>query len=237
MEKTAAKKSIAEIDEILAMSYLSRRKHKELNASQRFFDPSSFASTRYLSSLPEALILGSSGPTHYQMSVYEDFMRINHDTAGRNVQTTVPRQEIVSGVQTNNVENLNSTSNINQSIDKFNAILLDLEKIIRENPNEYLDSFTTSHSLKIAMQNIFRLATQSQFKDECCLIFAEKIINSMYKNNSILAREAYILIIKKLIESSRSLLRELKEWFFYSDDKVFFFNCSKNTTFQSQFPF
>jgi CCR4-NOT transcription complex subunit 1 len=92
MEKTAAEKSITEIDESLSAAYLSRRKHRE-RSTQPFYDMAVFGASRYPSLLPESLRLrvGGLSPQQVyisflntsqfysnslcvQMRVYEDFI-------------------------------------------------------------------------------------------------------------------------------------------------------------------
>lgn len=60
MEKTAAEKSITEIDESLSGAYLSRRKHRE-RSTQPFYDMTVFGASRYPSLLPESLRLRVGG--------------------------------------------------------------------------------------------------------------------------------------------------------------------------------
>ncbi|KAI8897671.1 CCR4-Not complex component, Not1-domain-containing protein [Globomyces pollinis-pini] len=218
MEKAAAEKSIPDIDESLAVSYMNRKKHREQHAGQPFYDPAVFASSRYLSALPEPLRLRQGGLSPMQMRVYEDFTRIsqrinsNENAESLNVQRTLPPPDNV-------VEDLpNPTQSLQQTFDQFILIIEDLQKQLEEAPESTLESLPASHPVKLLLPKLHFLASRAVNQDESCLLFSERIVKLLYTQKSSLARETYILLLKMLVDISKPLLRELKEWFLYYED-------------------
>jgi CCR4-NOT transcription complex subunit 1 len=70
----------------------------------------------------------------------------------------------------------------------------------------------------MAVQQLFWLISQSAHPDESCLIFSEKIVQALFLSEFVLAREVYVLVIRRLADFSKPLSNELAEWFMYSMD-------------------
>ncbi|KAJ3305272.1 hypothetical protein HDV03_001870 [Kappamyces sp. JEL0829] len=220
MEKAAAEKSIPEIDESLANCFMSRRKHREQRTAQPFYDPLAYASSHFVAMLPEPLRLKPSGLTAQQMRVYEDFMRIPNATVSAFNEASrplLPRQEIAS-TQGHGLEGENPAISIIQVIEKAPGLVNDLDRLLAENASAPLQSLSAQHPVKIAVQQLFWLISQSGNPDESCLIFSEKIVKALFLSESLLAREVYILVLRRLADFSKPLANELAEWFMYSTD-------------------
>ncbi|KAG1241766.1 hypothetical protein G6F68_016510 [Rhizopus microsporus] len=76
IEKTAMEKVIAEVDEILMNAYTSRKKHREQQRSNPYFDMDIFSLSRYPATLPEPLRPKPNGLHVNQLRIYEDFMHV-----------------------------------------------------------------------------------------------------------------------------------------------------------------
>jgi CCR4-NOT transcription complex subunit 1 len=214
MEKAAAEKSIPEIDESLMASYVNRRKHREQRNTQPFYDPVAYTSTRYLAALPESLRLRPGGLIGAQMRVYEDFSRIH--------QTHSPSDVSARGARADNRSEIGSDTSglfsLPQAIEKFSSIVQDLDRFITENGNATLESLGSQHGIKVTVQQLFWVISQSANPDECCLLIAEKLVGYLYSNTTRLAKEVYILILRRFFDLSKTLPKELKEWFLYNED-------------------
>lgn len=96
IEKTAAEKSIQEIDDALAAAYLARKKHRERTGGQPFYDMAVYAASHYPSTLPDPLRLKPGGLLPHQVRVYEDFARISRPMSAANVPGVVAASGAVS---------------------------------------------------------------------------------------------------------------------------------------------
>lgn len=93
-----------------------------------------------------------------------------------------------------------------------------MNRILVENAASNLQSLGAQHPVKLAVQQLFWLISQSANPDESCLIFSEKIIRSLFVTESSLAREVYVLVIRRLADFSKPLANDLAEWFMYNTD-------------------
>lgn len=130
------------------------------------------------------------------------------------------RQEInVSSSQAqDNYESENAAISLAQVVEKSDGIISELNRLLKEYAEVSLQSLGAQHPVKIAVQQLFWLISQSANPDESCLVFSEKIIGTLFISDSILAREVYVLVIRRLADFSKPLANELSEWFMYSTD-------------------
>jgi CCR4-NOT transcription complex subunit 1 len=214
MEKAAAEKSIPDIDESLMSSFVSRRKHREQRNGQAFYDPVAYGSSRYLSALPESLRLRPGGLSSGQLNVYDDFSRI-HQPQPAPDQVVRIRPEARSDVESE----ASGLFPLPLAIEKFNTVIQDLDRLITEYGSASLESLGPQHVIKLTVQQLFWIISQTANPDNCCLLIAERLVGYIYSNASKLAKEVYILILRRFFELSKALPRELKEWFLYNEDK------------------
>ncbi|KAK9702694.1 CCR4-NOT core subunit cdc39 [Basidiobolus ranarum] len=69
------------------------------------------------------------------------------------------------------------------------------------------------------MHQIQALASHSSSRDETALAFSQKIVQSLYKAGTNLAREVYIHVLERLCELSSSVAKEVTTWLIYADDE------------------
>ena len=220
MEKVAAEKSQPEKDERFVVSLIARRKHRELRTGKPFYDSNA---TQYLTSLPEQVRPSVGGVTANQMRLYEDFSRVQH------LQGLPMRKEASEEEAPLQVPNLQADvipdapkklMTLSEIVEKFIVVGKDIEQAIMGSVNLTLESLDAKHPVKNSVQKIFWLISQSANPDETCLLFAERIVGMLYKLNNSLAREVLVFILRRFFDLSKTLPRELKDWFLYSEDEV-----------------
>ena len=64
------------------------------------------------------------------------------------------------------------------------------------------------------------LVSQSYNPDEVALIMSQKVVQLLYKNDTPLSRDIYVLLLEKLCEMSKKVGREVNAWLLYADDEV-----------------
>lgn len=99
----------------------------------------------------------------------------------------------------------------------------ELEKQISHQPAATLSSLSTQHEIRNILRDVHLLFGQCFNRDEIVLLFAQKVVQLLYKHESILAREVFVLLLEKLCEISKRLTREIKDWLLYHDDEVSLF--------------
>ncbi|KAJ3039081.1 hypothetical protein HDV00_012639 [Rhizophlyctis rosea] len=226
MEKAASEKAIPEIDEQLQAAYHTRRKHRE-RTGQPYYDMQVYAASRYPSTLPEPLRLKPGGLSLQQFRVYEDFTRIvRHAPAPQemNERPARPfgqRQEgaPMIGAGLAGIEDANAPLPLPQLLEKFAAIINELEKLIQQNAGSSLESLPAQHDIRTLVRKIPMLAAQAFNRDEAALVFSQKVVQLLYRNESNLSREVYILLLERLCDLSKRLAKEVKEWLLYHDDE------------------
>lgn len=245
VEKAAAEKAIPEIDESLATAYLNRRKHREVafnqrGAAQPFYDMAVYAASRYPSTLPETLRLKPGGLLPNQMRVYEDFLRISRqvpDQAGvgaadARVQLArqVPRQDgaafNAAGVVTTPTSAGSMEDGVGaapmtaqQALEKFTQFIAELDKQVQANANTVLNNLPVQHDIRTLLRQIPLIITQCFIRDDVALLFSQKVVQLLYKNDSVLSREVYVILLERLCELSKRVAKEVTSWLLYSDDE------------------
>ncbi|KAJ3255219.1 hypothetical protein HDU77_003760 [Chytriomyces hyalinus] len=216
MERAAAEKSIAEIDEELGPAYLNRRKHRE-RSSQLYYDVSVYAASRYPSSLPEPLRLKPNGLTASQFRVYEDFSRMTR-VAPEATVADVPDRELKS--RDNSLLQMEDVvpQIVTQAMEKMEVAISELEKIIEDCTSNSISQLPAQHEIKASLR------VMSQFmisfnREDLLLVTGQRIVSQMYKAESLLARECYVVLLERVFEFSKKAAKEILSWFLYSSDE------------------
>ena len=200
-----------------------------------------YAASRYPSTLPETLRLKAGGLTIQQLRVYEDFARMS-----RIMQTGVAPQEIVErqhvaargemvrrearpepvpqtyATPVPPYEETPVLLTTQQALEKFSASILELEKFAASQPDTAtLATLPPQHELKTVLKGIPLLVTQAYQREETALFFSQKVVQLLYKTESNLSREMYILLLERLCELSKTVAKEVNAWLLYADDEVY----------------
>ncbi|TPX41510.1 hypothetical protein SeLEV6574_g06049 [Synchytrium endobioticum] len=240
IERTAAEKALPEVDEGLRESYIGRRKHRERTGAP-YYDMSVYAASRYPSTLPETLRLKAGGLTMQQLRVYEDFARMSRIMqVGSNIQDAADRQH---SAVTGHVEMVRREARpevmpptygtplppyeetpvlltTQQVFEKFNASIIELEKFAgSQSVAMTLASLPPQHELRTALKAVPSLVTQAYQREEAALLFSQRVVQLLYKTESNLAREMYIVLLERLFELSKTAAKEVNAWLLYADEE------------------
>lgn len=127
-------------------------------------------------------------------------------------------------------ENTPTSLSTQQALDKFSvstlisiyfnekALVVELDRNISQNSNLTLQSLPANHVIRTLIRQVPLLVTQATNRDDCALLFSQKIVQLLYKNDTKLAREINLLILEKLCEISKRFFKEFKEWLLYGED-------------------
>lgn len=80
------------------------------------------------------------------------------------------------------------------------------------------------------------IVAQATNRDEVALVFSQKVVQLLYKNESKLAREVYVVLLERLCELSKRVSKEVNAWLLYADDEVHFFFCTSPRSSVSSHP-
>ncbi|KAJ3349536.1 hypothetical protein HDU83_000454 [Entophlyctis luteolus] len=211
MERAAAEKSVAEIDESLASAYMSRRKHRE-RSTQPYYDISIFAASSYPSSLPEPLRLKRNGLTPNQFRVYEDFAKMAKPQP-------LPAEGKDSKVFSVASEEHSIPLIVAQAVEKLDLVFVELDKCISS-----ASSFTAvaqlpaQHEVKVLLRQIFQFLASFN-RDDIFLVTGQKIVGQLFKIENSLSRESYALLLERIFDLSKRTAKEIVSWFLFSSDE------------------
>ncbi|KAI8909736.1 CCR4-Not complex component, Not1-domain-containing protein [Gorgonomyces haynaldii] len=206
MEKAAAEKSIAEIDESLQMQFQARSKHRELRSGQPFVDIQVYGASRYPAALPDPLRLRPGGLVASQMSVYEDFVDPKPQPPPAPVvqKESEPEDAVLTNVKV---------------VEKFSGIIAELDQILVDNSNAKLAQLSGQPQVQQLVQQIMWLVSKAPQPDEIAMVFAQKLVSLLYKDPSAESGELYVWLLVKLVDASPKTFREFREWLLYQDDE------------------
>jgi len=98
--------------------------------------------------------------------------------------------------------------------------LSEIEKLISKSPQASWASLPQNHDIRLLVNQIPLIAAQSIHRDETALNFSQKVVQLLYKNESNLSREVYVVLLEKLCELSFRVAKEVTAWLIYADDEV-----------------
>ncbi|KAJ3141458.1 hypothetical protein HK100_006468 [Physocladia obscura] len=217
MERAAAEKSLAEIDDLLAPAYLQRRKHRERSGAQ-FFDISVYSASTYPSSLPEPLKLKNE-VTPNQFRVYEDFSRMSTRQIPFSVETDTRDAR-------NNRDSITNTEDhlippvIIQAMEKLDLVLIELDKSIASATSGYVTfaQLPGQHEVKVLLRQISAFISSFSNRDDIHLLAGQKVVHQLFQIDSQLSRESYTLLLERICDLSKRTAKEITNWFLYSKD-------------------
>jgi CCR4-NOT transcription complex subunit 1 len=218
MERAASEKAVREIDESLALAYHNRRKHSDRSA-QPFYDMAVFSASRYPSTLPEPLRLRATGLSEQQLSIYQSFENVPHALTNLLAEKAARERVETPG----SFEDNNALIPTVEAADKFYEIMNEMDPIIRENPLQSFAALSSHQVIQTCIQKIVWLVSRSAKPEDSTSIFAQKILQILYRDPIDSALLVYVWLLTKLIETSPKVLNELREWFFYQEDEVIVF--------------
>lgn len=78
----------------------------------------------------------------------------------------------------------------------------------------------SEHDVIAILREITVLAVRSITRDATTLLFSQKVVSSLYRATSDLARDAYVTLLVRLCEMSPETAKEVVEWLLYAEDEV-----------------
>ncbi|KAF9980258.1 hypothetical protein BGZ75_008644 [Mortierella antarctica] len=230
IEKAAMEKSIPEIEESLASAFSIRKKHRE-RTGQPYYDMTTYQSSRYPASLPEALRLKLTGPSSQQLRVYEDFARVPRQaivpstfSSDRSVRTPLSvkaasSQGVSVSVSEPGYGNAPISLSAHQALEKFAQAISELDRLIGHSPSMPLAALPPNHDIKMLACLVTSIPAQSFSADELALTLSQKIVQLLYKTEQTLSRDVYAVILEQLCTLSSKVAKEVTEWLIYADDE------------------
>ncbi|QRV90034.1 CCR4-Not complex component, Not1 [Ceratobasidium sp. AG-Ba] len=242
IERAAMDRAVTVIDEAFASSYELRRRHNEQRPNQPFWDPS-MPLTHYQGSLPDPLRIKPSGLLTQQTRVYDDFSqprRVEQKRVLMPRTTSYGRQDMMTGAggpssnfsnpspapsahsqgqgQPQAQQSMPSLMIPERAMERFVTLINELESLFQMASAQHNEALQSSQEIRIYIRQILYLAQQSSDREETALAFSQKIVQLLYKSNSPLAREVYVVILGRLCEQSTKVAKEATDWLLYAED-------------------
>ncbi|RKP25851.1 CCR4-Not complex component, Not1-domain-containing protein, partial [Syncephalis pseudoplumigaleata] len=216
VERTAAEKAIPEIDDILATSFANRRKHRE-RMGQPYYDMTTYSASRYQANLPDALRLKPSGLSASQLHVYDEFAKNQQQQQQQQQQLQMLQLQSQSGSHAQDPYRVSADEQ--QTLERFMQYITELDGKITANADTPWKQLPTHHDINVLMRRISLLAGQSRQRDDVVLAFSQKVAQLLYKNDSELSRDVYVMLLEHLCKTSTKVNKEVTAWLLYADDE------------------
>jgi len=223
IEKAAIEKTLLCVDDYLASSYNTRRKHRE--RGQPFVDYNSYLQMNYPPSFPDVLRLKQTGVTSQQFYVYEEFAKPSQEMIERNyrqlMESNLMKQEIPNNLKAQiiNQENAKESHQIQQCLEKINQIINELEKAIKESTEKSFAELSEKSKVRLLISQILPTVSKPNSSEEITFHLSQKIMQLLYKSETTLERETYAVILEDLCEFSRKVKGEVVAWLLYSEEE------------------
>lgn len=233
IEKAAMEKAIPEVDDGLSNAYNARRDHRTRGRGF-FWDSSALASSQYAANLPDLLRLKAEGLQPQQLRVYEDFGKFSRAPAAATTEGATPPMGYAALAARAEAPYANSppapeaslevaltgSMSAQQSLEKFSQCISELEKLLAQAaPHGSLGTLPQSHDIRLVVRQVPLLAAQSVNRDETALAFSQKVVQLLYKSESALARDIYVILLERLCEVSVKVAKEVTAWLIYAEDE------------------
>ncbi|OAX43815.1 Not1-domain-containing protein [Rhizopogon vinicolor AM-OR11-026] len=229
IEKAAMERAVTEVDEGFAPSYEARRRYRDLRNGQAFWD-SQAPHSNFSTSLPDPLRIKPTGLQPHQAAVYEDFALDAKRVA------VAPMSRPSSTVSYARNEHLNPALYAaspapepalaahpalqhQEAMERFTAILRDLEGLIVQLPIQSLAALPPNHDLRHLVRQILFVAANSVDRHRTPLLMSQKIVQLLYKTSSQLGREIYVALLDQLCHSFEEVAKEAITWLLYAEDE------------------
>lgn len=230
IEKAAMEKALPEVDDGLAYAYSNRREHRARGRGY-FWDEQALHTSQYAATLPDLLRLAPDGLQPQQLRVYEDFGNLARSpTEGAAERAQAAALAGYGGASSNEVAAAYGDEaglgagagslTAQQSLEKFSQGMADLDRLISQaRPQESWSTLAPNHDIRVLLRQVPLLAAQSINLDETALAFSQKVVQLLYRSESLLAREVYVILLERLCELSIKVAKEATAWLIYAEDE------------------
>ncbi|PWN28002.1 Not1-domain-containing protein [Jaminaea rosea] len=232
IEKAAMDKAMPEVDDGLANAYSSRREHRQRGRGF-FWDAGALTTSQYAATLPEGLRLKHEGLQPQQLRVYQDFgnfartpsMGGGEDERHAAAAAVAAAASAASGTGgpeaiTDGAYEEGGALTAQQSLDKFNQCVVEIEQLLAQaGPDEGITTLPQGHELRDVVRQVPVIASQSMNRDEAALAFSQKVVQLLFKSETGLARDVYVILLERLCEVSIKVAKEVTAWLVYAEDE------------------
>ncbi|KAJ2746614.1 CCR4-NOT core subunit cdc39 [Coemansia sp. BCRC 34301] len=239
-EKESIERASQQIDLILSDLYLARKRTRE-RTGQPFYDIARYSRLAYPADFPEVLKVRLNGLQPGHLRIYEGFTQIPHffsqignGTPGPTVsETPVASIGVTSSTPGSNNESAiasaefaasasDATGKFNsvQCFERFAAIIADLDKIVSNaEPSVTLSQLPSQHDACLYARDIIILAVRSVSPDDTAMDFAQALVNYLYRSDTRLGIDLYVLLLARMCEMSPRVAKEVTSWLAFADDE------------------
>ncbi|EJT45512.1 3'-5' exoribonuclease [Trichosporon asahii var. asahii CBS 2479] len=246
IRKAAMEKATRDIDVNLQPQFAARKAHRDSRSQQPFWDGASFGVAISHTALPDPLRLRQGGLTATQLRVYEDFaesarvfsqqqQQAGHLNGGNDYNLPVgyrdlglgdgglvPPPDVRRGPSPRNADFGDQEQSFvmapQTTVEKLHELVADIEKLLSQTNATSISQLEPDHDLRSLSRTIIVLAHSSMQREATTLAIAQKIVQLLYKTDSPLGRELYVVILQQLCLHAPKVDREVKSWLLYAED-------------------
>ncbi|KAI8372978.1 CCR4-Not complex component, Not1-domain-containing protein [Radiomyces spectabilis] len=239
IEKAAVERAIVEVDEALASAYASRKKHREQRTNHAYFDMDVLSMSRYPATLPQPLRPKPNGLQPAQLRVYEDFARIPRTAPATTQAYDVDRVQrvnradgvpygygnngaampVVGGNAVGGFDSPVGQVSAHQILERFAQYINELKKLASQTNVASLSALPPLHDIRVIIRQIPLLAMSSFDKVEAARTFAQKVVQLLYKSETQLSIEMYVVLLERLCDVSPNVGTLVTSWLTHADDE------------------
>ncbi|PIA15624.1 Not1-domain-containing protein [Coemansia reversa NRRL 1564] len=236
-EKEAIERASLQIDSLLSDSYVARKRTRE-RTGQPYYDMARFGRLTYPAGFPELLKVRLNGLQPGHLRIYEDFTQIPHffsqiNSGAQGASDTSSalghgRSTVDGGVSAVAPVDLATTAasegaakfSAAQCFERFAVIIGDLDKIVANvGPGVLLSQLPSQHEACLYARDILILAARSASPDDTAMDFAQALVNYLYRSETRLGVELYVLLLARMCEMSGRVAKEVTSWLAFADDE------------------
>ncbi|KAJ2719654.1 CCR4-NOT core subunit cdc39 [Coemansia sp. Benny D115] len=237
-EKESIERASMQMDAVLSESYLARKRTRE-RTGQPYYDMARFSQLVYPPDFPEVLKIRLNGLQPGHLRIYEDFTQIPHffsqiGSVGMHDPADEARlvsaggaigagdaalaQGDIGAAAIPGDDSVKFTTA--QCLERFVSIVSDLDKVISATgPNVLLSQLPSQHDACLYARDIIVLVARSMNHDETAMDFAQALVNYLYRAETSLGVDLYVLLLARMCEMSVPVGKEVKAWLAFADDE------------------
>lgn len=202
VEKTAMEKALAKVDEGLAAAYALRREYLAAPRTAVFWDSTSLA--HYSTTLPDILRVAPPGLQPAQLRVYDDI-----GMGPLALEAHEPGFDEVAPMLAPA-----------QVLERFVVMAAELDVLLTDAGEMHtLATLPAGHLVTQVAPHVARLVSQGAPRDDTVLLLAQKAVQLLYRAQTTLAREVWVLVLEQLCELSLKVAKEVTAWLVYAEDE------------------
>ncbi|KAJ1733954.1 CCR4-NOT core subunit cdc39 [Coemansia biformis] len=220
-EKEAIERASQQIDALLNEAYAVRRRTRE-RVGQPYYDMARHAQLAYPAGFPEVLKVRLSGLQAGHLRVYEDFTQIPHffSQIGGGNGSSGGSGVGAGGAGVAGAHATEGKFSAAQSLERFAAIIGDLDRIVTAaGAGVALAQLPAQHEACLYARDILVLAARSASPDDTAMDFAQTLIGHLYRAETRLGIELYVLLLARMCEVSARAAKEVTSWLAFADDE------------------